>query len=195
MLFRSPENIAQWVITNPGVQNGALLRGLSQASADLQNTGGMFAGAMHLDTIPVKGQISVGAHGLDEFAVTYVGKSAPKLVDLADNLSTASTKELAAEVTRRSKLMEFFYEQADNFDNSPATREIYQTIHDEFVNAMRSGSGPVGSVLFGKAEYTLGQIIARVMDFDSDAVNRAVSAAIQNIWKADRKSTRLNSSH
>ena len=180
-----PENIAQWVITNPGVQNGALLRGLSQASADLQNTGGMFAGAMHLDTIPVKGQISVGAHGLDEFAVTYVGKSAPKLVDLADNLSTASTKELAAEVTRRSKLMEFFYEQADNFDNSPATREIYQTIHDEFVNAMRSGSGPVGSVLFGKAEYTLGQIIARVMDFDSDAVNRAVSTAIQNIWKAD----------
>lgn len=180
-----PENITRWVITNPGLDNGSLLRGISQASADLQNTGNMFAGAMHLDVIPAKGEISIAAHGLDEFAVTYVGKTAPKLVDLADNLIGASNKELAAEVVRRNKLMEFLYEQASNFDNSPASREIYQSLHDEFVNAMRSGSGPVGSVLFGKAEYTLGQVIAKAMEYDNIEVNRSISNAIQNIWKAD----------
>jgi hypothetical protein len=181
----APDAVAKWLITNPKTQTGELTKGVDRLSADAKNTGGFFDGYLILDEVPTKGSISVGAHGLDEYAVTAITNAQPKLLDLGDDFATASTKDMQKEGMLRSFLADAIEREAGNFDQSPATRQVFDDLWKELKTATAQGVDPVTSLALGGKVEPLGIIIGKVAQTKNPEAMSKVSDMIQEIWKVD----------
>lgn len=182
----SVENITRWMTSEPKIQNGETLRAIDRLSADVKNTGGFFDGYIIMDEIPTAGKLSVGAHGTDEYVVTGLsnGKT-PKLLDLGNDFKTATKAEKAAEADRRTKLMQEFDNLANDFKQTPETRQAFDDLWQAMQADAKDLGGPVGSLLFADGAETLGSIIGKVAQAKNPEVMQKVADVIENIYKVD----------
>lgn len=182
----STENISRWILGNPKIQTGELVKAVDRLSADAKNTGGFFDGYIIMDEVPVPGKISVGAHGQDEYLITALdnGKK-PVLLDLGDDFAGVSARVKQEESARRTMLMQQFDDLSNDFTQTPEVRQAFDTLWQAMKADSQELGGPVGSLLFSENAETLGSLIAKTVALKNPEVTQKVSDAIQQIWKVD----------
>lgn len=181
----STDNITKFFITHPGTQSGDLVKGIDRLAADYKNTGNFFDGYIMLDEVPTPGNISVGAHELDEYFVTAIGDEPLKLLDLADDFSKATPKVKQAEAARRAMLLDAIDGHAADFTKSPSTREVFDQIARAIKSDSAEAGGPVGALYFSEGAETMGSLIARFLDSKNPQAMSILNDEIMRIWQVD----------
>ena len=181
----SPESVANWLVTHPKTQTGELTKGVDRLSADAKNTGGFFDGYLIMDEVPTKGKISVGAHGIDEYAVTAITDAKPKLLDLGNDFAGASTKDMQKEGMLRAYLADAIEREAGNFEQSPATRQVFDDLWKELKASSAAGTDPVTSLALGGKVEPLGVLIGKVAQTKNPEAMSKLADMIQEVWKVD----------
>ena len=183
----APGEIAKWVTTHPALESGELVQAVGRLTADMKNTGEFFQGHVILDEVPEYGKISVGAHFDDEYVVTANSVKKLKLLDMADDFTTATPEMKVAESLRRSKLADAL----DKLGKNPLLPEskIYRELGEELRNQAGNLDGFVGSLFLINDQLvgvkTMGSFIGEIMSKNNPMVAGAVSDLIQKIWKID----------
>lgn len=182
----SVENITRWMTTEPKIQSGETLQAIDRLSADVKNTGGFFDGYIIMDEIPTAGKVSVGAHGTDEYIVTGLsGAKAPKLLDLANDFKGATKAEKAKEAELRTKLMQEVDNLANDFTQTPETRQAFDTLWQGMQADAKDLAGPVGSLLFADGAETLGSIIGKVAQLKNPEAMQKIADVIEKVYNVD----------
>lgn len=179
----SKEQIAKWVITHPGAQDGSLTNGLNQLSADVKNTGGFFGGHLFFDELPEINKISAAVNDLDEYAVTFVGKKEPKLLDLNEQFPTARGKQ--EESMKRNMLHKSVDDEANNLDNPPAVRQVFQDLSTKFYEDTKELGGPAGNVLFSSGKETMATLFQEAALSRNAAANKIFLNMVKDIYQVD----------
>ena len=183
----SPNAIAEWFVSNPKTQTGELTEALDLLSADMKNTGSFFDGFIVLDEVPQYGKISVGAHGLDEYAVTANEAKGFNLLDLADDFTNADDATRTAESLRRSQLADALDKLGKNA--SDPDFKIYNELATNLRDGIANLDGFVGSLFAVGDELvaakTLGSLIGDIAQYKNPFVMAKIADAVQNIWKVD----------
>lgn len=183
----STESLVNWLVTHPKMQTGELTKAIDELSADYKNTGGFFEGYIMLDEVPEVGKISVGAHDLDEYAVTLVGKKKPQLLDLADDFTGATSAAKKKEAMLRDFLVKAINDEANDFANHPATRQVFDDLYVAIKEAASVGGDPTTAIALGTGGTfaTLGSIIGKVAQSKNIEAMHKLSDMVQDIWKVD----------
>ena len=184
----SATSLAQWLVTHPKTQTGELTKAIDGLSADMKNTGGFFDGNIILDEIPQVGKISVGAHGLDEYAITAKAGKDFNLLNLADDFKTATPKQLEAEAARRAQLIDGL-ELAAGDVSDVSVMQIFDDLAMSLKQESANLEGFLGSIYRVGDELvtteTLGSLIGRVAKYKSPVAMQKIATLIQEIWKVD----------
>ena len=181
----SKTEVARWLVNNPKTYTGELTKAVDTLSADMQNTGKFLDGYIIMDEVPQANRISVGASGTDEFFVTLVGKSKPKLLDLADNFAQAPAKVKQAEAAKRAMLFDAIDTEVSNFKNAPEVRQILDEVSRGIKAETIDAGGPVGALYFTEGAQSLGEIIGKVAAYKNPEAMGMLSDMIEKIWKVD----------
>lgn len=183
----STSSLVNWLVTHPKTQTGELTKAIDELSADYKNTGGFFDGYIMLDEVPEVGKISVGAHDLDEYAVTLVGKKKPNLLDLADDFRGATPAAKKKEAMLRDFLVKAINDEANDFTNHPATRQVFDDLYLAIKEASSVGGDPTTAIALGTGGTfaTLGSIIGKVAQSKNIEAMHKLSDMVQEIWKVD----------
>ena len=184
----SASSLARWLITHPKTQTGELTKAIDSLSADMKNTRGFFDGNIIMDEVPEIGKISVGAHGLDEYAITAKAGKKFNLLNLANDFKTATPKQIELEATRRAQLVDALdFAARDVSDVS--TMQIFDDLAKSLKQESANLEGFLGSIYRVADELvtteTLGSLIGRVAQYNSPVAMQKISALIQEIWKVD----------
>jgi hypothetical protein len=183
----APGEIAKWVTTHPGLENGELVQAVGRLTADMKNTGGFFDGYTILDEIPQYGKISIGAHGADEYVLTANSAKKLKVLDMADDFAAATPEMRVAESLRRSKMADAL----DKLGKNPLLPEsrTYKELADELRSQAGNLDGFVGSLFLVSDQLipvkTMGSLIGEIMLKDNVIVMSKISDLVQKIWKID----------
>ena len=182
----SVESITRWMTTEPKIQSGETLKAIDRLSADVKNTGGFFDGHIIMDEVPTAGKVSVGAHGNDEYVVTGLsGAKTPKLLDLANDFKGSTNIEKSAEAELRTKLMQEVDNLANDFSQTPETRQAFDTLWQGMQADAKDLAGPVGSLLFADGAETLGSIIGKVAQLKNPEVMQKITDVIEKVYNVD----------
>lgn len=184
----SNNNLTHFIVNHPKAMTGELTDAINTLSADVQNTGMLFPDAIHMDTLPAKGQISIGANDLSEYFVTATGKKSPKIVDLGADFAAAAPKERQAEMLRRANLMDAIANIADNADLAPSTRAAAESLSQEVLNGVQKMQGfmfpGVGDPAYAY-QTSLAYLIASAGEFKDAHFMQLLADEIKNVYKAD----------
>ena len=183
----SPKRISEWFVTNPKAKTGELVDALGLLSADMKNTAGFFDGHIILDEIPQYGAISIGAHGLDEYAVTANSAKKLNLLDMANTFKGASEDAIQKEQILRSKFADELSKLGK--DISQPENRVFNELSDQLKKETGNLEGFIGS-LFSVADElvpvkSLGSLIGEVALQDNPIVMSKISDLVQKIWKVD----------
>ena len=183
----SRNSIAKYVLGHDKLQNNELLRGVDRLSAEAKNTSGFAGGYIALDEVPQVGKISIGAHQTDEYFVTAVGEKPLKILDLADDLSTTTGKQLQAETLRRNMFQEGIAALATDAKISQESRLVFSELAKTSANdAMElKGFAWAKSMVPGDANKTLGSILGKIAATKNTEAMQLAQDLIQQIWKVD----------
>lgn len=184
----SPDNLSQWLVTHPKTQTGELTKAIDTLSADMKNTGGFFDGYLIMDEVPKAGNISVGAHYLDEYAVTVKGTDDFNLLDMAKDFKGASKEEITVEAANRAKLLDKIKAFAEDAKDVPAM-QVFQEFSTALQRREASLEGFLGSLYRAGDDLVqaqpLGKLIGELAVYKSPAAMEKIAQAVQDIWKVD----------
>jgi hypothetical protein len=183
------ENIVKEVISNPGVYDGELLRGIDKLSAENANTVGFTDGYIVLGDAPKPGVISFGAHGNAEYAVTVAGEEPFKLLDLTEDITKLPGKEKQAEVNRRLQFEEWLEAGKADANLAPEVRAVLDQVSLASKNDAMELKGFSWAVSAADQPKTLADILntiaaAKATGGSARAMQYALEG-IQKIWQFD----------
>lgn len=187
----SPRSLANWMVTNPKVQTGEMLRGLDALSADQKALAGFADAGIFMDELPEAGKVSVGVMADDaEMFVTGLAGTKLKTVDLADDLSGLTGKKLAAEEKRRAKLIEQIDTYSRDAKLSPELRGVFSALSGEIKADAMTLNGfawarPQLALEGVQAKNTLGYLVGQVSKTKNQEALTMLLDDIQKIWKVD----------
>ena len=185
----NPITYAEWLTTNPKVQNGDMLKGLDALLADSKSLSGFSEAAILLDEIPEAGKLSLGAHLDDEYFITALPGKKFKLLDLTDDMSGKTAKQVQAETNNRNMFIEFINDYATDAKLSPEVRGVFAALAKEINDDAAKLTGfawPVAQIpLEGVPVKNLGYVLAQVMKSGNKEAIDLISEAVSKIWKVD----------
>ena len=157
-----------------GGQDDAI-RSLSVLSADATNTRGAFPGAFLVEALPVKGGFTVGAQGMEEYAIA-LEKADLNVVDLITDYSKFTKEQVDVEQKLRVKLYDEIEFTLGNTKLSKATRKALEKV---------KGTEYIDDLLLGDRTLNLASLISKVaLTKDEHAVG-LLTNMIEDIWKVD----------
>lgn len=193
----SSENLTKWLLTNPKVQTGEMLKGLDKLAADHKALSGISDGYLLLDEVPEANKVSVGVLSNlssdvistpDEYFVTLASKAKLNLVDLADN-APKTGKQVQAETNRRNLLIEQINDYARDPNLAPEVRGAFAGIADEIkVDVLElKGFGWMKSQVPGEAgsNKTLAYVLGQIAKTNNKEALTMAFEAVEKIWQAD----------
>ena len=180
-------SISRYILGHERLQNQELLRGVDRLSAEVKNTGGFAGGYIALDEVPQVGKISIGAHQTDEYFVTAVGEKPLKVLDLADDLSGATAKQLQSETLKRQMFQEGIAGLATDAKISPEARLVFADLTKmQVADAMElKGFAWAKSQVPGDVNKTLGSWLGKIAATKNTEAMQLATELIQKIWKVD----------
>jgi len=180
--------VANWFSTHEKVRNGELTRAIDALAAEAKNTGGFFRGKIFLDEVPEVGKISVGAQEQFEYVITARGDEKFNLLDLNDNFSKATPKQIDEERIKRSKLVDKIRGLSKKTDDT-TQMQIFQELSTKLDQQTANLEGYYGTLFAIGDEVvqaeTLGSLIGQVAKYKNPEAMYAIRTAIENIWKVD----------
>ncbi len=189
----SPVNLTRWMTTNEKVQTGDMLRGLDALASDQKTLSGIGDAGIFMDELPEAGKISLGVLGTDdsaEFFVTGLAKTKLKTVDLADDMTGKTGKQVQAEQNRRNMLIEQINDYARDPNLSTETRAVFAGIADEMKTDAMTLNGfpwarpqiPLEGV---QNKNTLGYIFGQLHKAKNPEAMTMLLDDVQKIWRVD----------
>jgi hypothetical protein len=185
----SSGNLAQWITTEPKIQNGDMLRGLDSLIADHKSLEGFSSGYIMLDEAPEAGKVSIGVHVDDEYFVTGLEKVKLNLLDLADDMSSKTAKQVQSETNKRNMLIEQINDIAKDPNVSPETRAAFAKLAEEIkVDAMdlKGFSWAKSQLALGDEPVkNIGYMLRQLVDSKNVNAVELFTETVMKIWKAD----------
>jgi hypothetical protein len=157
-----------------GGQDDAI-RSLSLLSADAKNTRGAFPGAFLVEALPVKGGFTVGAQGMEEYAIA-LEKADLNVVDLITDYSKFTKEQIDVEQKLRVKLYDEIEYTLGNVKLSKATRKALETV---------KGTEYIDDLLLGDRTLNLSSLISKVAVTKDEHAVGLLTNMIEDIWKVD----------
>jgi hypothetical protein len=187
----SPRSLANWMVTNPKVQNGEMLRGLDALSADQKALAGFADAGIFMDELPEAGKVSVGVMADDaEMFVTGLAKTKLKVLDLADDMSKRTGKQIQDETNRRNMLIEQLDDYARDPNLSPELRGVFAGV----AGGIKTDAMTLNGFAWARPQIplegvqnnnTLGYILGQIHKTKNQEALTMVLDDILKIWKVD----------
>ena len=189
----SPVNLTRWMTTTEKVQNGDMLKGLDALAADQKSLAGLADAGIFMDELPEAGKISVGVLGTDdsaEFFVTGLAGKKLRTLDLADDMSGKTAKQVQAETNRRNMLIEQIFDYSRDPNLAPEIRTAFASISKEIKDELMTLRGlgwarpqiPLEGV---QQTNTLGYIFGQLQKTKNSEAITMLLDDVQKIWKID----------
>lgn len=184
-------SLARWLTTNPKVQTGEMLRGLDALTADQSTLRGIGDAGIFMDELPESGKVSVGVmRGEDEMFVTGVAGKELNVLDLSDNLTGKTAKELQEEQSKRLMLIELLNDYSRNPEFSTELRTAFAGVADEIrIDGMTlkgmQWAKPQLPIEGEVSKNTLGWMLSQIQKTKNPEAMTMLVNDIRKIWDVD----------